>query len=37
MHNKTKETKQFKQMLYARKLMVSAFWDREGMLMVEFM
>jgi hypothetical protein len=29
--------KKFKQMLSARKLMASVFWDRKGVLMVEFM
>jgi hypothetical protein len=29
--------KKFKQTLSARKLMVTIFWDRKGVLMVEFM
>jgi hypothetical protein len=31
------ELKKFKQTLSARKLMAAVFWDRKGMLMVEFM
>jgi hypothetical protein len=29
--------KKFKQMLSARKLIAAVFWDRKGVLMVEFM
>jgi hypothetical protein len=29
--------KKFKQMLSARELMATVFWDRKGVLMVEFM
>jgi hypothetical protein len=32
-----KKPKKFKQMLSARELMAAAFWDRKGLLMVEFM
>jgi hypothetical protein len=28
--------KEFKQTLFARKLMATVFWDRKGALMVEF-
>jgi hypothetical protein len=37
MHTFTKQAKKFKQMLSARKLMATVFWDRKGVLMVEFM
>jgi hypothetical protein len=33
----TKHAKKFKQMLSARKLMETLFWDRKEVLMVEFM
>jgi hypothetical protein len=33
----TKESEKVKQTLSARKLMVTAFWDRKAVLMVEFM
>jgi hypothetical protein len=36
-HTFTTQLKKFKQMLSARKLMASFFWDRKGELMVEFM
>jgi hypothetical protein len=29
--------KRFKEMLFARKLMAAVFWDRKGVLMLEFM
>jgi hypothetical protein len=32
-----KKPRKFKQMLSARKLMVTVFWDRKGVLIVEFM
>jgi hypothetical protein len=32
-----KKPKKFKQMLSGRKLMATVFWDRKGVLMVEFM
>jgi hypothetical protein len=35
-HSPNKPRK-FKQKLYARKLMAAVFWDRKGVLMVEFM
>jgi hypothetical protein len=37
MHTFTKQVNKFKQMLSARKLMAAVFWDRKGVLMVEFM
>jgi hypothetical protein len=33
----TNELKRFKQTLSARKLMAAVFWDRKGVMMVEFM
>jgi hypothetical protein len=36
-HTFTKQAEKFKQMLSARKLMTAVFWDRNGVLMVEFM
>jgi hypothetical protein len=36
-HTFTKQAKKFKHMLSARKLMTAVFWDRKGVLMVEFM
>jgi hypothetical protein len=36
-HTFTKQDENFKQMLSARKLMATVFWDRKGVLMVEFM
>jgi hypothetical protein len=35
--NNQTSRKKFKQMLSARKLMATVFWDRKGVLMVEFM
>jgi hypothetical protein len=36
-HTHSPKPKNFKQTLSARKLMVTVFWDRKGVLMVEFM
>jgi acyl-CoA thioesterase len=36
-HKFTKQARKFKQTLSARKLMATAFWDRKGVLMAEFM
>jgi hypothetical protein len=36
MHTFTKQAENFKQM-YAGKLMAAVFWDRKGVLIVEFM
>jgi hypothetical protein len=36
-HIFSKQAKKFKQMLSARNLMPADFWDRKGVLMVEFM
>jgi hypothetical protein len=33
----TSKPKKFKQALSARKLMATVFWDRKGLLIVEFM
>jgi hypothetical protein len=33
----TIQAEKFKQTLFARKLMATVFWDRRGVLMVEFM
>jgi hypothetical protein len=36
-HTFTKQAEKFKPSLFAIKLMTSVFWDRKGVLMVEFM
>jgi hypothetical protein len=36
-HTFSKQTENSKQTLSARKLMTTVFWDRKGVLMVEFM
>jgi hypothetical protein len=36
-HTFTKQAEKFKQTLFAIKLMQTVFWDRKGVLMVEFM
>jgi hypothetical protein len=36
MHTFTKQARRFKQ-ISAKKLMASVFWDRKGVVMVEFM
>jgi hypothetical protein len=35
-HTFTKQAENFKEILSARKLMAAVFWDRRGVLMVEF-